>query len=299
MNPLISIIIPTYNRANYLKRALKSVFVQTFKDYEVLVMDDGSTDNTLKIINSFKDDRLRYEWGENFGGPARPRNRGLRLARGEYIAFLDSDDWWLPRKLELSIKYLNLGADVVYHDLYYVKKENQKIFGRRTRHRNLTTPVFYDLIKYGTALANSSVVTRKTLLDKINGISEDKELIAWEDYDTWVRLAQISEKFQKIPHVLGYYWHGGGNITNPERNLQIYSLFEKRYANSIHDLTSWKEFNWINYARGRTYFSMGNYGKAKYYLRLNLFNHSPLSFILKTCWMLFKINLSKFAEKFN
>ena len=100
MNPLVSIIIPTYNRAEYLKRALKSVFSQTFKDFEVLVMDDGSTDNTLEIVESFKEERIKYEWAENFGGPAAPRNRGLRFARGEYIAFLDSDDEWITDKIE-------------------------------------------------------------------------------------------------------------------------------------------------------------------------------------------------------
>ena len=97
MNPLVSIIIPTYNRAEDLKRALKSVFDQTFRDYEVLVMDDGSIDNTREVVEKIKDARLRYERDENFGGPAVPRNRGLRLALGKYIAFLDSDDWWHPQ----------------------------------------------------------------------------------------------------------------------------------------------------------------------------------------------------------
>ena len=298
MNPLVSIIIPTFNRANRLKRALVSVFAQTFTDYEVLIMDDGSTDNTLEVVNSFNDDRIRYDWAENFGGPGAPRNRGLSLARGEYIAFLDSDDWWLPKKLEESIKYLNLGADIIYHDVYNVKNENQRFFFLRSRNRNLTSPVLYDLIKNGSAIPNSSVVTKKYLLDKINGISEDKDLIAWEDYDTWIRIAQISEKFQKIPKVLGYYWCGGGNISNLERNLKIYSLFEKHYEKTIQGLTSWGDFNWLNYARGRTYFLMGNYEKAKKYLKLNLRMKAPLGIIFKTYWMLFKISLYRFAEVF-
>jgi len=124
--PLISVIIPTFNRAREVRRAIQSVLDQSFCDFELLVMDDGSTDNTLEIVSSFKDPRIHYETAENSGGPAIPRNRGIRLAKAKYIAFLDSDDWWEPKKLEKSFKELELGADIVYHDLWICNKEGQK-----------------------------------------------------------------------------------------------------------------------------------------------------------------------------
>jgi glycosyltransferase involved in cell wall biosynthesis len=126
VTPRVSVIVPTFNRARDIGRCLESLAQQTFRDFEVLVCDDGSKDNTREIVERFKDRlELQYRWEENFGGPARPRNIGLSLARGEYVAFLDSDDWWMPRKLEQSVRYLDAGADLVYHDLYFAKRSDQ------------------------------------------------------------------------------------------------------------------------------------------------------------------------------
>ena len=221
MNPQVSIIIPTYNRAEDLKRALQSVFDQTFTDWEVLVVDNHSIDNTDSLIESFNDPKIRLLKIHNEGVIAASRNLGLKHALGEYVAFLDSDDWWRPQKLEVSIKYLERGADVVYHRLFRVKNSNQRIFWRVVPARNIKSPVFVDLIVNCNAIPNSSVVVRKQILDEIQGFAEDRELIAAEDYDAWLRVAKISEKFQKIPETLGFYWAGGGNITNLSRTLNL------------------------------------------------------------------------------
>ena len=104
--PKVSIIIPTYNRAKLLSRAIKSVLDQTFKDFELIIVDDGSTDNTKGVVEEFqkKDSRIKYIWQENSGAPAKPKNTGIRQARGEYVAFLDDDDEWFPKKLEKQIE---------------------------------------------------------------------------------------------------------------------------------------------------------------------------------------------------
>ena len=104
MNPQVSIIIPTYNRAKDLKRALQSVFDQTFTDWEIVVVDNHSMDDTDSLIKSFNEPKIRLFKIHNEGVIAASRNLGLRHSLGEYIAFLDSDDWWLPKKLEESIK---------------------------------------------------------------------------------------------------------------------------------------------------------------------------------------------------
>ena len=101
MNPLVSIIIPTYNRANDLKRALQSVFDQTFTDWEILVVDNHSIDETDSLIKSFNDPKIKLLKIHNEGVIAKSRNLGFKHALGEYIAFLDSDDWWKPKKLEV------------------------------------------------------------------------------------------------------------------------------------------------------------------------------------------------------
>ena len=96
--PKVSIIIPTYNRANLLPRAIKSVLSQTFKDFELIVINDGSTDNTEEVIKKFqkKDERIKYILHKDNKGEAAARNTGIRIAKGEYIASHDSDDEWLP-----------------------------------------------------------------------------------------------------------------------------------------------------------------------------------------------------------
>ena len=291
MNPLVSIIIPTYNRVEDLKRALQSVFNQTFTDWEVLVVDNHSIDETDSLIKSFNDPKIKLFKINNAGVIAASRNLGLKHALGEYIAFLDSDDWWLPKKLEESIKYMSYGADVVYHDLFYVKKLGQRFNWRKTWKRKLKSPVFYDLIENGNTLINSSVVVRKKLLNAIKGLSEDKDMVGSEDYDAWLRIAQISEKFQKIPDTLGFYWAGGGGTTNPSRTLIATQAIEKKYANTISDLDAQHSIYWLNYTKGRAYFCLKDFENAKKYLSLNRWVRVPFIISLKTFWMLLMISL--------
>jgi glycosyltransferase involved in cell wall biosynthesis len=100
----VSVIIPTYNQSKDLNRCLLSLVDQTFKNFEVIICDDGSYDDTKQIVRQFHSKlEIKYLYNANFGGPAHPRNCGIKAAKGEYIAFLDSDDWWCNNKLEFSI----------------------------------------------------------------------------------------------------------------------------------------------------------------------------------------------------
>jgi glycosyltransferase involved in cell wall biosynthesis len=291
MNPLVSIIIPTYNRAKDLKRALQSVFGQTFTNWEIVVVDNHSVDNTDSLIKSFNNQNIKLFKIHNEGIISASRNLGLKHALGEYIAFLDSDDWWLPKKLEESIKYMIQGADIVYHDLFYVTKPDQSFNWRRVRGRKLKSPIFYDLLVNGNALPNSSVVVRKKLLKEIKGLSEDKDIVSSEDYDAWLRIARISENFQKIPDVLGFYWAGGGNITNPDRTLKYITALEKLYIDTTPDLGVKGRIFWLNYAKGRACFCLKDFKNANKHLNLNHWTRVPFIINLKTCWMLLVISL--------
>jgi len=114
-NPTVSVIIPTYNRAHMVGRAIQSVLNQMYKEFELIVVDDGSTDNTEEVVKGFGDERLRYiRLSEKSGGSAVPRNTGLKVARGEYIACLDDDDSWLDRdKLKAQVEFLSNNLDYV------------------------------------------------------------------------------------------------------------------------------------------------------------------------------------------
>ena len=228
--PKISVVIPNYNRAADLRRCLDSLVVQTFEDFEVFVCDDGSTDNSRDVAMSYIPSLdLRFDTADNFGGPARPRNRGIALARAPYIAFLDSDDWWTPNKLINSFKALESGADLVFHDLFIVRSANQSNYLEKIKSTRPQIPMFQSLLCIGMSIPNSSVVVRKTLLQQIGGICEERELISVEDYDTWLALARITERFVRLRDCDGYYWLGGGNISaaSPKQQSRIKALYAR------------------------------------------------------------------------
>lgn len=209
-----SIIIPTYNRADFLDRCLDSLTRQSFKDFEVLICDDGSTDDSRVVAEAYTDRlNLHYLWDENWGGPAHPRNRGIAKACGEWICFLDSDDWWTEDKLQECFLRLN-NADLLYHDMYIVRGSKHKLGQRkRLKGRNLRNRAFEDMLLNGNPIINSSVVIRRELIDRVGLISEDRELIAVEDFDYWLRIARMGARFKYVPKALGYYWLGGGNVS--------------------------------------------------------------------------------------
>ena len=121
-SPFFTVIIPTFNRSDKLQLCLNSVFAQTFSNYEIVIIDNGSTDNTEKmILEKYRDFRIRYFWQEGSGSPANPRNQGILKARGDWVSFLDSDDVWYPEKLISSIEILERGKDLVCHAETWLK----------------------------------------------------------------------------------------------------------------------------------------------------------------------------------
>ncbi len=208
--PLVSIIIPTYNHANFLGKALRSLLDQTFKNWEALVIDNQSSDGTNKIIKKFKDSRIKYFKISNKGIIAKSRNLGIKASKGKWIAFLDSDDWWTKNKLEVCVKNISRNVDLIYHDLEIVYDEFSPYLQRKKNiGRQLKRPILKDLlisgISKGSAIGNSSVIVRRNVLIKVGCISEDKNLVASEDYNTWLRIAQITNQFKYLKKKLGYY----------------------------------------------------------------------------------------------
>ena len=210
LTPLVSIVIPTYNYARFISKSLKSVIDQTFENWEVIVIDNHSTDDTHNVVLKHIDSRIKYLKIDNKGIIAKSRNLGIKEAKGEWIAFLDSDDWWTKDKLEICFRNINEEVDFIYHDLEIVDKKSKSYFRKKKfAGRHLSKPILKDLligvIAEGNAIGNSSVIVRKNMLDKIGGISENENLVASEDYNTWLRIAKITDKFKYIKKRLGYY----------------------------------------------------------------------------------------------
>jgi len=280
--PRVSVIISTYMRASLIARCFESLIAQTFKDFEVLLCDDGSTDDTAAVVRRYKGAlNLTYHWEENFGGPARPRNAGLRLARGQYIAFLDVDDWWAARKLERSVAALDAGADIVYHDLYIAHSSRHGWRFRRARTSPLPSPAYKYLIDRGNVLTNSSVVVRRSLLLDIGGLSEDPALIAWEDFDCWLRLAKVTDKFERLREPLGWYWVGGGNLTSPLRTIRNLERMRSMYLCTERGDSSEHLPGWYHYGMGRAHFHLRNYAAAGRHMRRAVRGQLPLGTLAK------------------
>ena len=227
MKPFFSVVIPTYNRACKLKRALETVLNQSFDNFEILVMDDGSTDNTAEVVDSFSDLRIIYSWDVNFGGPARPRNRGIAIAKGQWVCFLDADDWWSPDKLQVCFDCINDNVDLVYHDMEIVPDKNKSFRRKIIKSWQVRTPVLIDLLLRGNAIVNSSAVVRKTIIQKLNGINESDKMIAAEDYNTWLRIAQLTDHFVYMPRRLGYYLNHNQSISKKNMSMSARAAVEE------------------------------------------------------------------------
>ncbi|MBW2059684.1 MAG: glycosyltransferase [Deltaproteobacteria bacterium] len=182
--PRVSVIIPTYNRAFFLCEAVESVLNQTFRDFELIVVDDGSTDPTPFVLRRWKG-KVRWVRQEN-SGVSRARNVGIQCSRGRYICFLDSDDLWLRGKLEAQVDFLDANPHypVCYTDEIWIRRGRRVNPGRV--HAKYSGWIFDRCLPL-CIISPSSVMMRREVLDVVGGFDED--LPVCEDYDLWLRIA--------------------------------------------------------------------------------------------------------------
>ena len=201
--PLVSVTICCYNSERYIVQTVQSVLDQTFGDFELIIVNDGSTDCTEEIVRSFGDPRIRYEYQQN-RGLAATRNRTLELARGKYIAFLDHDDLWVREKLALQIPLMEMRDDVAvsYGNAANIDGEGNVILERYTDFfKPRDGDVFADLLIEGDFINWQTVVIRRSVLDRVGGFRAYK--IA-EDYDMLLRCA-VDHTFVGMDYVLAQY----------------------------------------------------------------------------------------------
>ncbi len=266
--PVVSVVIPTFNRADDLVRCFASLEAQTFSSFEVLLCDDGSTDHTAAVVTQAALHlTVHHLVLPHAGLPAAARNAGLRMAAGRYVAFLDSDDWWLPEKLARSVAALEAGADLVFHDLLRVPTTRPWLRNQRVKSRRLRHPVRASLLRRGNAIPNSSVVMRRALLDEVGLMSEDPAVRA-EDFDMWLRVAERTDRFVRIRGAWGAYWMGGGNITSAGRSLDMLDEMRRRYLGDVRRLPTWYHFG-VGWALFRT----GQRRRARHHLVRALGTH--------------------------
>jgi glycosyltransferase involved in cell wall biosynthesis len=210
VRPTVSVLIPAYNAATHLVRAVESALAQTHAPLEILIIDDGSRDRTPEIAAGFGPP-VRLIRKEN-GGPASARNLGAAEARGDWLALLDADDWWFPDKLRAQLAYATDPNVGMIHSL--------------PDHRDEVVPPvlsFEDLWERNW-VSNSSVLLRRTVFEALGGFNEAKELISVEDYNLWMRIAASPWRVVTCPGILVHYTRGIGISSNSDRFLRA-SLF--------------------------------------------------------------------------
>lgn len=232
--PEVSVIIPTFNRSNLLKKTLRSILNQTYTDYEIVIISNGSTDGTEEVVKSYKDQRIKFIFQNGSGSPASPRNRGIKVAQGKYIAFCDDDDLWLPEKLEKQISFLNGNLN---HGLCYTK---MKRFDDEKEWVDLKEETNHQInsinLLYKNTIPLSSVVIRKEILENIELFDEDQKISGAEDYELILRLSKITKLFCIQEYLLLYY-SGTGRFsdcvsldsmrTNTKYIIRIYNVYLK------------------------------------------------------------------------
>jgi glycosyltransferase involved in cell wall biosynthesis len=204
-NPLITVGIPNYNNAKFIATALDSVVNQTYSNLQIIVVDNNSTDDTDNVLSAFDDPRISVIKVNNNGSIAISRNIIIDKAQGDWIAFLDSDDWWDLNKLNDCSKYFREGVDLIYHDLKVIFENKAKNSEKSIKSRKLRKPVFKDLILNGNTIATSSVVVRSSMLRRVNGMNESKDMFGIEDFNAWLKISQITDNFKHVSKNLGFY----------------------------------------------------------------------------------------------
>ena len=214
--PVISIIMPTFNRLQYLRPAVDSVFAQTFTDWELIIADDGSVAETRAYLQGLDDPRVTLLWLTHTGKPSVVSNIALRQARGELIAFLDSDDLWLPQKLQAQVESLRKRPERrwSYTKFAVVDGSGRPIVAARSR--DWPTPtgwILEKLLEEVTVIAQPSVIVSRQLLEQLGAF--DEELVMCYDDELWFRLAAHSEIDgidQPLTLIRRHGHHSGGDM---------------------------------------------------------------------------------------
>lgn len=259
--PLVSVVIPTFNHGHLIGRALRSVLSQTWSKLEVIVVDNHSSDGTERVVTAMDDPRIKYIQFHNRGIIAASRNVGIRAASGEWIAFLDSDDWWSLGKIESCAKSFDF-ADVIYHRLQIVPEARVWMRHRCIRSWQVHAPVARDLLLRGNPVATSALVVRKELMDRIRGFDERRDFFAAEDYDAWIRLAGVTEKFCFLAQTLGFYYLSQHSSSRRDMSLPLRAVMAVHSVGLTADERGIVDA-YAAYAAGRHSWAQGDLPRAK------------------------------------
>ncbi|MGD2174237.1 MAG: glycosyltransferase family 2 protein [Candidatus Brocadiaceae bacterium] len=269
-SPRVSVVIPAYNAEDYLQEALESVFAQTFTDYEVIVVDDASTDGTPEMLRGYEESgRIRVLTHQRNRGLSASRNSGIRAARGEFVTFLDADDVWRPERLAYHMAVMERNPEIMFlsNSGWWFKEGEELRFPPLPENPELTEVSWEALALGASPFSASNALVRREVLDEVGLF--DERLRAAEDRDMWLRIARRFGTVRASGYVHGYRRHAGSMTADPEhmkRNMKMVlgkalrdarpSLRHRAYAQLYLDVAI------TCYTVDRRFAALGNLGKS-------------------------------------
>ena len=283
--PFFSVIIPTYNRADMLPRCIDSVLNQSFKDFELIIVDNYSEDNTAEIVQKYieKDKRIFFVKEHNNGVIAHSRNVGIKRAKGDYICLLDSDDWFAINKLQKVYDVIKeTGTPFIYHKVY--EMSDQGPIGAHGRPLSWNNK-FMQMLIGGNPICNSSVTIKRDILEDSGCFSEDYSLRTVEDMDCWLKILHERNDITYIDEKLGYYWIGD-NISTDISTMQYSENLYKKYMPLVEPKMQFWVKRTLYYSNAIRFQRAGFFKEATYsYLKsLPMFT---IQYNLKACFLFF------------
>tara|TARA_Y100001968_G_scaffold333308_1_gene395389 strand:+ start:638 stop:1663 length:1026 start_codon:yes stop_codon:yes gene_type:complete len=227
--PGISIILPVYNCEKFIEASIRSILTQTYSDFELIIIDDGSTDNSRKIIEKIMDNRIKYYW-QNNQGLSRSINRGIKISKYEYIARQDADDISLPKRLEKQIMYMNSNPRCGLLGTWARVINETNLTNRYLIHPVKNHECKYKLL-FDCCFTHSSVVMRKSIIRKVGFFNETVNQVPPEDYEYWSRVSKVSD-IGNIPEVLVHFREHSSSMSY-EKPYKLRSNASKISINNI------------------------------------------------------------------
>jgi len=269
-NITVSVVIPTYNRGNLISRAIQSVVNQTYRDFEIILVDDGSTDNTKEVVKEFqkKDERIKYIQHDKKRGGSAARNTGIREAKGKYIAFQDSDDEWLPGKLEKQMKvFEGLPAEVgiIYSDMWRISG-GEKMYWHspviNPKDGTIYSQALDRFLATGKGIGIQSAIVKRECFNTVGMF--DESFRRFIDLDLFIRLSKYYYFYHINEPLVNYYNTGKGISTNDRALIEAYELILKKYSFDI--VKSKRTFAKYHYLVGNTLCQNDKIAQGRAYL---------------------------------
>ncbi len=240
--------MPTYDSENYIKTCIDSILEQSYQNYEIIIIDNQSSDGTLNIINSYKSEKIKFFSIQNKGQVSLSRNLGIKNAQGDWLAFLDSDDYWYKDKLMHIMKNFSSKYDFIFHDMDTMI-ENKFIKQRPRLKKNIPKK---NLIEYllvnGNPIANSSVIVKKYLLESIGYIAEEQPSFTI-DYHTWLKISLVSQDYYHCNKTFGVYRTHKKNLSSQVSTSKYYFKILNHFKNSISRNAYKKALGYYSYLK--------------------------------------------------